>query len=199
MGWRDRDYAKFRKDEFEAIYGRANPDGSYATATSPGASPRISRRRRRRRGSSFFRALRLLAIAVVGAAVLLGGAIATGKVKDIDSLANRTPNSTPVVVVPQVPPPTPVEVPATHRTIRISGTRLLQYGGTLTLSGSHTPMVGNFVISGRWGAGHWETFAVARGDGPTYSVRIPLDRRGVLHIRINSPDGSRGVGTYQVR
>jgi hypothetical protein len=69
MSWRDRDWAKFRKDEFEAIYGRAG-DGGYPTPTQRGAVPKGiapgRRARRRRRGSSWFRALRLLAVAVVG-------------------------------------------------------------------------------------------------------------------------------------
>jgi hypothetical protein len=140
----------------------------------------------------------MLAIAAVAAAALLGGAIATGKVKQIDSLANRTVAPSPAVV-PQIPPLAQLERPAADRTTRIFGTRLLHYGGTFTLSGSHTSMAGNIVISGRWGGGRWETFAVARGNRPTYSVRVPLDRRGVLHIRISYPDGIRAVGTYQVR
>jgi hypothetical protein len=120
-------------------------------------------------------------------------------VKDLNSLGSNPPASTPIAVVPQVQLPVRVVGPVPHRTTRIAGTRLLQYGTTLTLSDTHSPMVGNIVVSGRWVPGRWETFAVARGERRTFSFRIPLSRRGVLHLRIAYPDGGRAVGTYQVR
>jgi hypothetical protein len=189
MGWRDRDYAKFRKDEFEAIYGSTRPASSYTSRTGRGTT---------HRGISF-RALRLIAVAVLGTAALLGVAIATGKVNDLNSLGNQLQGPSPAAVASHVQPPVRVVAPVSRRTTRITGTRLIQYGTTLTLSDSHTPMVGNIVISGRWGSGRWETFAVARGERSTYSFRIPLSRRGVLSLRIAYPDGARAVGRYQVR
>jgi hypothetical protein len=58
-------------------------------------------------------------------------------------------------------------------------------------------MAGNIVISGRWGGGRWEAFAVARGERVRFSFRIPLTHRGVLRLRIAYPDGARAVGTYK--
>jgi hypothetical protein len=202
MGWRDRDYAKFRKDEIDALLGSSGGGGRYTTGTRRGAVPSAGRplpRKRRRRGSRLLRALMLLVVAVVATAVLLGLGIATGQVKQDGVLAGGTPSPAPAVIVPQVPVPVRIVPPVVHRTTRITGTRLLQYGSTLTLTDSHTPVTGNIVVSGRWGAGPWTAFAVARGAERRFSFRIPLDRRGVLHLRIAYPDGGRAVGTYQVR
>jgi hypothetical protein len=142
----------------------------------------------------------LLVLAVLVTAVVLGAAIETGRVRDIDSLANRTLSPAPAVVIPATQPPVEIQFPVSPpRTTRIEGTRLLQYGGTFTVSDSHTPMAESIVVSGRWGAGRWQTFAVVRGAKRTFSFRIPLTKHGVLHLRIAYPDGSRSVGTYDVR
>ena len=95
--------------------------------------------------------------------------------------------------------PQPVVIPASRpRVMRIVGTRILQRGGTFTLSGRHAPQAGSIEILGRWGAGAWETIAVANGLRPTYSLRIPLTRTGVLRLKIRYPDGSSALGTYRV-
>ncbi len=203
MGWRDRDYAKFRKDELDALLGSSGGGGRYTTGTRRDAVPRgigpSRTARRRRRGTGLLRALTLLVVAVVATGVLLGIGIGTGQVKQDGLLSGGVANPAPAVIVPQVQLPTHVVPPVMHRTTRIAGTRLLQYGSALTLTDSHTPMAGNIVVSGRWGAGVWETFAVARGTARTFRFRIPLDRRGVLSLRIAYPDGGRAVGTYHVR
>jgi hypothetical protein len=195
VGWRERDYAKFRKDEFNAIYGQRGPNEPYGTATMPAAR---SRRRRRSRRTGVPRGLRLIILAVAAAGALFGGAVATGRVEDINSLFQRTLSPAPAVVIP-APAPVQVQMPVATRTTRITGTRLLQYGSTFRLSGSHSPMAGTIVISGRWGAGRWETFAVARAASRSFAFQVPLTRRGILHLRIAYPDGERAVGTYQVR
>jgi hypothetical protein len=196
MGWRDRDYAKFRKDEFEAIYGGTRFAGAHTARATRGAMRKESAGSpRRRRGSRALRALWLLALAVVGTAALLGIAIGIGN----SSLGNHAQGSSPSAFVPSGKLSVRIVPPVPHRATRIAGIRLLQYGSRLTLSDSHTPMTGNIVISGRWGEGRWETFAVARGERSTFSFRIPLTSRGVLRLRILYPDGARAVGTYQVR
>jgi hypothetical protein len=203
MGWRDRDYAKFRKDELDALLGSSGHVGRYTTGTKRGAVPQgigqSNARHRRRGGSGLLRAVTLVVIAVVATGALLGIGIVTGQVKQNSLLAGAIPGPAPALVVPQVQLPVQVVPPVSHPTTRIAGTRLLQYGSTLTLRDSHTPMSGNIVVSGRWATGSWETLAVARGSDPTFSFRIPLDRRGVLRLRIAYPDGGRAVGTYTVR
>ena len=200
MGWRDRDYAKFRKDEFEAIYGGAGRVSPYVGRTTRGRTPTgDASARRGRRGFGALRAVRLVAVAVVGTAALLGIAIATGTVDDLNSVGKQGQAPSSSAVFPQVRLPVRVVTRVPYRTTRIAGTRLLQGGTTLTLSDSHAPMAGDIVISGRWGFGPWETFAVARGERRTFSFRIPLTRRGVLRLRITYPDGARAVGRYQVR
>jgi hypothetical protein len=199
MSWRDRDYAKFTKEEFEAIYGTGDA-GFHTTGPTRGTSRSMDGgARRTRRGSGAFRALRLLALAVGGTTALLALAIATGKVNDFESTRNQVLVSTPTAVVPQIQPPLRIAGPVPHRASLITGTRLLQYGSTLTLADSHTPMPGNIVVSGRWGSARWETLAVARGERGRFAFRIPLTRRGVLSLRIAYPDGERAVGTYHVR
>jgi hypothetical protein len=187
MGWRDRDYAKFRKDEFDAIYG--------ASGRSPSPQPRVRASTGPRTNvpvGGVPRALKLLAVSVVGAAALLAVGIAAGRIGRMSSLGSHAPSGSPMVV-PQSPA-RPVRR-GSHRVTRINGTRLLRYGSTLTLSDRHTPMSGAIVVSGRWGSGRWTTFAVARGEAHKFSFRIPLTRRGVLHLRIAYPDGHRAVGT----
>ena len=33
---------------------------------------------------------------------------------------------------------------------------------------------------------------------PSYSLRIPITRSGVLRLKVSYPDGSTSTGTYQV-
>src|SRR4051812_19842871 len=89
MGWRERDYAKFTDEEFAAIYGASPRRGGsgggpplvgsgvgWAAPAGRSGSPRG----RRRRGGGFLRALGLLGFSVVATAIILGGAIVTGRV-----------------------------------------------------------------------------------------------------------------------
>src|SRR3954469_18462731 len=108
MGWRDRDYAKFRKDEFDAIYGRSSGRG-YSTPTRSGAEPlSLSVARRRRRRLRVPRAIVLLATAVAATAVIFGGMLVTGRVPDSvgqagggrPPLFSVAPGITPVVPAP---------------------------------------------------------------------------------------------------
>jgi hypothetical protein len=193
MGWRDRDYAKFRKDEFDAIYGRNNERG-YSTRTRSGADPlSFGAGRRRRRRFRVPRALVLLATAVAATAVILGGMVATGNVPD--SLGQAGGNPPVFSVAPVITPFVPTPVP--RRVMRIAGTRIV-HRGALTLSGHHTPQAGSIAILGRWGSEPWVTFAVADATRTSYSVKVPLTRLGMLHLRIRYPDGSSAVGTYHV-
>jgi hypothetical protein len=82
--------------------------------------------------------------------------------------------------------------------VRIAGTRIVQHGTTMTLSGRHTPQAGSIEVLGRWGAGSWEAMGVADASRASYSLRIPLTRRGVLQLKIRYPDGSAAVGSYHV-
>jgi len=40
MSWRDRDYARFRKDEFEAIYGGTGLGSGHTSRTAPRSAAR---------------------------------------------------------------------------------------------------------------------------------------------------------------
>jgi hypothetical protein len=199
MGWRDRDWAKFTDEEWRALIGRRssrNLPPSHEGASHRTVSTSVPRRRTKRAGGR--RALRtigLLVFCVAATAAILGGMIVTGHVPG----ANSQPNAaTPITLHPVASVPPVVDRTLPPRVTRITGTRLLDYGGSLTLSGHHTPTSGTISVRGRWGSGAWITFAVASASRRSYSFRIPLTHRGVLHLRVVYPDGSSSVGTYQV-
>ena len=126
------------------------------------------------------RTVHLGALSAAGAAVLLGFGLATGHVPSVRSSLAR-PSLFPVISAASQP-----------------ATRVIRRGGAFILTGHHTPRAGSIAILARWGAGPWRKVATADGLRPTYSVRIPLTRNGVLHLKIRYPDGSLAVRTYRV-
>jgi hypothetical protein len=127
------------------------------------------------------RTIQLGAVPVAGAIVLFGWALTTGHVPPgRSSLAG--PSLFPVIAAASRP-----------------ATPVLRRGGTLTFTGRHTPHAGSIAILARWGSGRWKTLASLYGLRPAYSVRVPLDRSGVLQLKMRYPDGSVGVKTYRVK
>ena len=127
------------------------------------------------------RTVHLGALSAAGAAVLLGIGLATGHVPSVRSSLAR-PSLFPVMSAASQP-----------------ATRVIRRGGAFMLTGHHMPRAGSIAILARWGSGPWRTVATADGLRPTFSVRIPLTRSGVLHLKIRYPDGSTAFETRRVR
>ena len=210
MGWRERDYAKFTDQEFAAIYGGGRrsggpPPASRAVPPSSGAAP-VARRRRRsgRPYSSLGRVIKVVTVALAGTAAFFTFLVVTGQVEALDHFMNSQTLSSPIGPnAPAVPSaPLRIENPPTKAMRQvglITGTRLLHAGTTLRLHGTHPPESGSIVIRGRWNSSaRWVTYGVARGSARSYALAVPLAQRGVLHLRIDYPDGHHAVGTYQV-
>ena len=184
MGWRDRDYAKFTDQEFDSIYGSPARFAERSSRDYPFDAAR--------RSSRPGRASALALVSVAGAAVLFGVLLVTGHLRDVWS-----PSGGPLsAVTPRLLGNVPVPVVPTKRPI--IGTRTLQRGGILRLHGTHTPEPGTIVIAGQWGSEQWVTYGTEPASKPSYSLRIPITRSGVLHLKVSYPDGSVSTGTYQV-
>lgn len=100
-----------------------------------------------------------------------------------------------------LPPAIPIQAPAQQAAKPeglISGVRVLQYGSTVTVTGTSEPVAGYVRVLGSWNSGAWQTFAVSAANGASYRVEIPLNETGTLRLRVVQPDGSASVGTYQV-
>ncbi|MGH3001441.1 MAG: hypothetical protein ACRDM1_02025 [Gaiellaceae bacterium] len=219
MGWRDRDYARFTDEEFAAIYGdprqrRSSGPPPSSPVALPFGTPSSPRRRRHRytRLRGFVRSLAIIVAAVAATAAILGALIVTGQIDAFADIMNGATATPPVAANVRAAPKAPIRVetrpfvptaPSPPKPVArvglIIGTRLLRQGSVLRLHGTHMPEPGSIVIRGRWGSsGSWETFSVARGSTASYSLAVPLTHRGVLHLRIDYPDGYRAVGTYRV-
>jgi hypothetical protein len=116
VGWRDRDWAKFTPEEFDAIYGGGSKS-PFGSNTGRGRGPDLSsaiaggRSRRRRRASSGLRsAMRIVLGSIVGFAAIFGAMLATGHVRTPGAGASAAPSigldsplPVPVVKIPVQP------------------------------------------------------------------------------------------------
>jgi hypothetical protein len=178
VGWQDRDYARWTTEERRRFLGSDAPVA--ATATRP-STPRPT-------GTQ----AAVLAVAVSAALFALGH-LPRGHplvpAFHFNLLARSTvraqPQSSFQVTEPQVG--------------KLHGPRAARIGSFLTVSGSLPPgTAGSVSVEGTYGHG-WQTLVLVSTGASSYTARIPLARRGLLHLRIVYPDGSRSVGSIRVR
>jgi hypothetical protein len=88
---------------------------------------------------------------------------------------------------------------AKRRITKLHGPRSARVGRALDLRGSLPGATGVVRISRTYG-GPWRTLRIAALDqAGHYRARIELARRGLLHLQVVYPDGSRAVGSLRVR
>ena len=131
----------------------------------------------------------MLARIGVAAAIVAVAAVAAGQLPRADPLV----------------PALHLDFPRLHHTThaqRIAKLQLPRHapvGSTLTLASAHDAGTGGRVrISGTY-TGRWHTIALVPLTDTGYRARIWLRRRGLLHLRIVYPDGTRSVGSIRVR
>jgi hypothetical protein len=118
VGWRDRDWAKFTPEEFDAIYGGGG-SSPFRSGTGGGRKPDLTRQSgsgpRRRRRSGLGGAARIVLASLVGFAAIFGVMLATGHVKSPGAggaaiqpglRLNLNPIAPPVVTIPATRPDT---------------------------------------------------------------------------------------------
>jgi hypothetical protein len=186
VGLNDRDYWR-EVPEYLRLTGRGG--GRHGNSQPPTHNPQPRARppaRPPHRHSVAVRPAFLWAFVVVMVLTLGGGLAAR-----FDHEGRVT--TSPIVVAPLVPSPIPQ-----HLVQAITGTRLLSYGGTLTLSGRAVTQPGLVRVLGRWNTQSWQTFAVANAAGRSYRFVFPMNHRGVLNLKVIQPNGDEAVATYHV-
>jgi len=175
VGWRDRDWAKFTGDDWDAIYG-----------FEPNALQSVPRRRRVTRQ----RARRLAELAIGALVVAAIGFFAY----------QHRPATTHAYGISPMIPFTPAKaLPiAPARSGTITGSGVLHYGGGVMLSGSHPSMTGVIRVLGRWNGSAWQTLGTLDTAPTTYRMSVQLTERGRLQVRIVFPNGYSADRTYSV-
>lgn len=178
MGWRDRDYARWTDEERRRYL---DSDVSVpARSAGRGSLPRL----RVAHGAG--------AAILVSAALLILGQLPRNHPL-LPSFHVRLPS-----LRHEATKATSFHVSAPRLT-KLRGPRAARVGGTLTVSGSNRTSRGPVAIQGTYGRS-WKTLSTLEVDGGgDFRVTIPLTRRGLLHIRVLYPDGSRAVGSTRVR
>lgn len=171
MGWREREYARFTREERERFYGAD-------------AAPR-----RRLSGRATSASGAGLAVAVSGLLFLLGQ-VPNGH-PIVPALHFRLPGvahaSSPRAPRRRV---LPLRLPAggaVSSSLTIHG-RMPSYAGRLVL------------VEGSWNLHRWVAMATARiGRRGAFRARFRLTRPGTLRVRLTYPDGTTSVGAMRVR
>lgn len=88
------------------------------------------------------------------------------------------------------PPPSPgsVSLPSS-----------LQLGSYLTVRGRLPPgESGTVTVEGAYDRAPWQLLASVPAPQGSYEARFPIDRPGILHLRVTYPDGRQAVGDTRV-
>lgn len=184
MGWRERDYARFTDAERAAFFGTSRP----ATDTAPAYAPPVRR--------SPFRAGVGPAMAVSALLYALGHFPSGHPLVpllhgSLNARTHATPAAAQPTVTSQPPPPPPVQ--------SINGPASAPVDSYLTLSGSLPANTsGTVSVDGSYDGVTWFSLATVPATTVGYTARVPLERTGVLHLRITRPDGVIAMGTITV-
>jgi hypothetical protein len=185
VGWRERDWARWTSDE------RRRYVGARSASAAPAARPLRVRPRKRSLTATRLHPLHLAALVVAGVVAL-----------------GQLPRSHPLVptlrfTIPgwqrEAPPRGPtydLTQPSLHQ-LRVP--RSARVGSVLDFHGSlPSGTAGQVVLEGTYG-GPWHVLALDSTSGGDYTTRFIVPRRGLLHLRLVYPDGTRWVGSVRAR
>lgn len=169
MGWRDRDYAKWTDDERSRFYG---------TGSTPST-----------RGSSLGTRVRPVPGALMAVLVSLVVALGLGQL----------PRAHPLVPALHFALPGLATNSVSAEVGRISIARRLPLGSFLTLRGEvPAGESGTVTVGGAYTRPPWRLLGAVPTSNGRYEIRIRLNHRGLLHLRVTYPDGHRSVGETRV-
>jgi hypothetical protein len=173
MGWREREWARFTREERERFYG-------------PAAAPR-----RRASGRATCAGGAGVAVAVSGLLFLLGQ-VPKGHPL-VPAFHFRMPG------VARASPPSPQ--PPRHLVLPLRLPAVGAVSSSLTIRGRLPGYGGRLVVvEGRWNRRGWVTLATSRiGRHGAYRTRFRLTRSGTLRVRLTYPNGTTSVGMMRVR
>jgi len=176
MGWQDRDYARWTDEERRRFLG-------------VGAS----------RASASRRSVGVSECATV--AVLVSAAVfALGHLPRGHPLVPELRFSVPMPHTSAAHRPPAVTATLTRPRIRrIAVPRSGRSGSSLTFRGTVPDGEEGVVRLDATYGGAWRRVARVNTVGGAYRVTVRLARRGLLHLRLVYPDGSRAVGSIRVR
>jgi hypothetical protein len=171
VGWRDRDYAKWTDEERRRFYGTGDPRSrTYADGSGSrlGVVPGVF----------------LAVIVSVLAALALG----------------QLPRSHPLVPALHFTfPALSSGPPSTTTAATIELPSSLPLGGFLTLHGQlPADETGTVTVEGAYDHNRLKVMATVPAENGSYEARIPLQRRGLLHLRVTYPDGHTSTGQASV-
>lgn len=110
--------------------------------------------------------------------------------------ATRRSGSLPNVTIPAT---SGLTAPLSPQTYSLSEPTHVMAGSIETATGTLPPNVsGIVVVQAQWGNGAWYTLATTQAQGGSYTVRYQLAQPGIVHIRIELPNGDTAVATMTV-
>src|SRR5438477_7906281 len=171
MGWREREYARFTREERERFYGADAVPRRRASGRATCAG-----------GAGF-------AVAVSSLLFLLGQVPHGHPV--VPALHFRLPG------VARAPSP---HAPR-RRVLPLRLPAVGAVSSSLTIHGRVPGYAGRLVlVEGRWNRHRWDTLGTARiGRRGAFRARFRLARPGTLRVRLTYPDGTTSVGALRVR
>lgn len=179
MGWRDREWARFDESERHVLYGSGVLRGT-TTRTA-----RLSI---------------LFVLAVLGAV----GCVAAGQLPRHDPLVPAFAFRLPHLHGGEVAARLVASGVGHGQVIPLRGSPTATAPSTYTLHGRTASMnglhiTGQVVLRGRWNHGRWRILARTQTDAAgSFSLTSHLRRRGLLQLRLETPDGFVGTKTLHV-
>ena len=171
MGWREREYARFTREERERFYGADAVPRRRASGRATCAG-----------GAGF--AVAVSSLLFVLGQVPHGHPVVPALHFRLPGVARASSSHAPRRRV------LPLRLPAVgavSSSLTIHG-RVPGYAGRLVL------------VEGRWNRHRWDTLATARiGRRGAFRARFRLTRPGTLRVRLTYPDGTTSVGAMRVR
>lgn len=191
MGLESRDYMR-EVPIYKQLVGRGGPPPPNLTSTAAaeppwGPPPRPVRvvTRTQTRPWAWFLLGAIVVISVIAFAVQRSG---------------TTPHAAgPTAPVPVVAPMPALSAPSSTQTYPIEGPSQVATDSVMTATGSMpTNVSGIVVVEARWNDGPWFTLATTNAANGSYTVRYQLSRPGIVHVRIELPNGDSAVQTLTV-
>ena len=206
MGWRDRDWAKWTDEERRRFYGSSSSSGFtaarrakwtdeerrpfYGSSSPSGFTAARSYRTGSGQGRLFGPRVGLLPGFFLAVIVSLVVALALGQL----------PRSHPLIPSLHFTLPSLSSAPPAAENSTISLPHSLPFRSFLTLHGQLAAgEMGTVTVEGAYIRPPWRLLAAVPAANGSYQARIPLNHKGLLHLRVTYPDGQRSVGEVRVR